>query len=168
MAEGGGVSGKELMQRAEQLLIDYKESEALLLYEQVISESPDNFEALCKASILHCRIGDRFSDETSKAKHLLKAKEYAGRAYEMQPEEAEANYAMALSIGTSAMAAGAKQRLQGIHQAKDFVDAALSRNPQHAGAWYLLGRWHFKMANLNLAEKAASSFFWRRMWRGYK
>lgn len=159
MAGGGTASGNELMQRAEQLLNNYKDSEALRLFEQVITQSPDNYEALCRASYLHCRIGDRFADETRKAEHFSKAKTYAMKAYELQPEDAESNYVMALSLGCSAMTAGPRQRLEGINQMKSFVDAALVDDAKHAGAWYTLGRWYFKMANLNFAEKAASKLF---------
>ncbi|MFD2999244.1 hypothetical protein ACFS7Z_02640 [Pontibacter toksunensis] len=151
-------SGNEqLLQQAKQLLSSYKDSEALLLYEQVLSAAPDNFEALCKASLLHCRIGDRYSsDETSKLQHYAKAKAYAQKAYDLNPVDAESNYVMALSYSCEAMASGPRNRLVGINQVKSFLDAALSSNSQHAGAWHLMGRWHFKMANLNVVEKLAS------------
>ncbi|PTX20040.1 tetratricopeptide repeat protein [Pontibacter mucosus] len=158
-AEGGASGNNELLKKAEQLLSDYKESEALQIYEQVLAESPDNVEVLCKASVLHSRIGERFLDETHKQEHFLKAKQYALKAYELQPEDAEPNYAMALAIGSKAMASGPKERLQNFHQMKSFVDAALADNSQHAGSWHLLGRWYFKMANLNFAEKTASKVF---------
>ncbi|WP_235861266.1 tetratricopeptide repeat protein [Pontibacter flavimaris] len=158
-ADSGASGNTELMKRAEQLLNDYKESEALRLYEQVLTDSPENYTALCKASFLHARIGDRFLDETRKLEHFSKAKAYALQAYELQPEDAEANYAMAVALGAQAMVAGPKERLAGIHQMKSFVDAALADNSQHAGAWHILGRWYFKMANLNFAEKAATKMF---------
>lgn len=158
-AEGGVSGNTELMKRAEQLLSNYKESEALRLFEQVIEQAPENYEALCKASILHSRIGERYSDETRKMQHFSKAKDYATKAYELQPENAESNYAMAVALGARAMVLGPKDRLAGIHQMKSFMDAALADNNEHAGAWHILGRWYYKMANLNFAEKAASKMF---------
>ena len=157
MAAGEAAAGSEqLLQQAKQLLNSYKDSEALTLYEQVLEMAPDNFEALCKASLLHCRIGDRYTDETSKIDHFIKAKQYAQKAYALNPDEAESNYVMALSTGAEAMVSGPRQRLIQINEIKDFVDAALARNNRHAGAWHILGRWYYKMANLNLAEKVAS------------
>ena len=155
---GGPYSGNEqLLQQAKQLLNSYKDSEALLLYEQVLFAAPDNYEALCKASLLHCRIGERYSsDENSKLQHFSKAKQYAQRAYEINPVDAESNFVMALSIGSEAMASGPKNRLVGINEVKTFLDAALASNSEHAGVWHLMGRWHFKMANLNFVEKVAS------------
>ncbi|WP_439883205.1 hypothetical protein ACSX1A_08535 [Pontibacter sp. MBLB2868] len=157
-ADGNSSENEKLLQQAEKLLNNYKDSEALLLYEQIIATSADNYEALCKASFLHSRIGDRYTDETQKSKHFAIAREYAQKAYDLNPKDAESNYVMALSIGCQAMISGPKDKLAGINQVKTFLDAALASNSHHAGAWHILGRWYFKMANLNFAEKAASKF----------
>lgn len=151
-------SGNEkiLLQKAQELLKNYKDTEALQLYEQVLETAPQNYEALCKASYLHCRIGERYPDETTRTAHFEKAKTYAMMAFGLKPNDAESNYLMAMSLGNLAMVSGGRKRLEGINQAKLFVDEALKNDKEHAGAWYLLGRWHFKMANLNLAEVVAS------------
>ncbi|WP_240773385.1 hypothetical protein [Pontibacter sp. SGAir0037] len=155
-----GSSGHEaLLKQAETLLVNYKESEALSLYEQVLKMEPDNYVALCKASILHVRIGDRFSDDTRKMEYFSKAKSYAEQAYELHPFDAEANFAMANSLAYIAKVAGPKQRLSLTNQIKSFADAAVVSNHGHAAAWHLLGRWHYKMANLNFAEEAAAKLF---------
>lgn len=155
-----GASGNhdKLLERAQQLLGSYKDSEALVVYEKVLEESADNYIALCKASYLHCRIGERYTDETKKQEHIAKARAYANRAYALNPGDAESNYVMALSLGSQALIAGPKERLTNINEVKSFVDAALAADAKHAGAWHILGRWYFKMANLNFAEKAASKF----------
>jgi regulator of microtubule dynamics protein 3 len=157
-ADGGVTENAVLLKQAEQLLVSYKDSEALMLYEQILEKSADSYIALCKASYLNCRIGDRYTDETKKLEHFAKARAYASKAYNLNSSDAESNYVMALSIGCQSMVSGPKERLAGIHEVKSFIDAALVANPKHAGAWHVLGRWYFKMANLNFAEKAASKF----------
>ncbi|MCJ8166248.1 hypothetical protein MKJ04_15480 [Pontibacter sp. E15-1] len=157
MAAGEPAAGYEqLLQQAKELLVNYKDSEALQVYEQVLAVAPENYEALCKASYLHCRIGDRFGDETSKINHFLKARQLAEQAYALNPTDAESNFVMGLSIGCQAMVEGPRQRLAEINQIKGYIDAALACDSSHAGAWHILGRWYFKMANLNFAEKLAS------------
>lgn len=155
-AVAGSDNEQLLLKRAKELLDNYKDTEALQVYEEILISSPHNYEALCKASFLHCRIGDRYSDETSRSEHFEKAKQYALLAYGLNPQDAESNFVMAMSVGSMAMVSGPSKRLEGINHAKLFVDEALKSNSQHAGAWYLLGKWHFKMANLNLAEIAAA------------
>jgi len=159
MADGTAAGNEQLLQRARELLTAYKDNEALALYEQVLSDSENNYEALCKASYLHCRIGERFADESSKLSHFEKARSLALHAYIIKPEDAESNYVMALSLGCTAMVAGPRQRLAAIYQVKPYIDKALSYNMQHDGAWYVLGRWYFKVANLNLAEQVAAKLF---------
>ncbi|WP_018478087.1 tetratricopeptide repeat protein [Pontibacter roseus] len=145
-----------LLKRASELKQQYKETEALALYEEIISAAPDNFEALCSASLLHNRMGERYADDSRKLNHFNQAKSYALRAYEIDSLDANANYAMALSLVSLAMMSGPKQRLAVTNQVKHYLDAALRRNATHADAWHLLGRWYFKMANLNFAEVAAA------------
>ena len=157
MAEGAGT--EQLLKKAEELMVNYRDSEALAMYEQVLQVAPENYTALCKASFLNFRIGERISDEGTKIAFYAKAKAYANQAYELKPTDAESNYVMALTLGAMAMVSGPKQRLAGISQMKSFLDAALESNSKHAGAWHLLGRWYFKMANLNFAEAAASKLF---------
>ncbi|MBC5991351.1 tetratricopeptide repeat protein [Pontibacter cellulosilyticus] len=158
LADGGVSEHEKLLQRAEQLLDKYKDSEALAVYEQILGVASENYVALCKASYLHCRISERYTDETKRLEHIAKAREYANKAYELNPLDAESNYVMALSLGSQALVSGPKERLVNINELKSFVDAALAADAKHAGSWHLLGRWYFKMANLNFAEKAASKF----------
>lgn len=153
---GSGIETEQLLKKAEELMVNYRDSEALAMYEEVLLVAPDNYTALCKASFLNCRIGERITDEGTKIAFYTKAKQYATRAYELKPVDAESNYVMAMSLGAMAMISGPKQRLESINQMKSFLDAALVANSKHAGAWHLMGRWYFKMANLNFAEATAS------------
>ncbi|MBB6610127.1 hypothetical protein H7F15_03670 [Pontibacter sp. Tf4] len=154
-----GAGTEQLLKKAEALMLSYRDTEALAMYEEVLQVSPENYTALCKASILNCRIGERITDEGTKVAFYTRAKEYATKAYLLKPDDTEANYVMALTVGAMAMVSGPKQRLAGINQMKPFLDVALAKNSKHADSWYLLGRWYFKMANLNFAEQAAAKLF---------
>ncbi|MBD1396010.1 hypothetical protein H9Q13_02435 [Pontibacter sp. JH31] len=144
-----------LLKKAYELQIQFKETEALAVYEQIITADADNFEALCQASLLHCRMGERFADDSRKMEHFNTAKLYAMRAYQLDTTNTRSNYAMALSLASSAIISGPKQRLALTNQIKSYLDKALFYDNRHADAWHLLGRWYFKMANLNFAEVTA-------------
>lgn len=152
----GGSEHDGLLKRAHELQLQYKETEALAVYEQVLASSPQNYEALCSASLLHTRMGHRFDDDSRKINHFTKANAYAVRAYALDSVDANSNYMMALSLASLAMVSGPKQRLAVTNQIKSYLDAALRADQEHADSWHLLGRWYFKMANLNFAEVAAS------------
>ncbi|MBX0334975.1 hypothetical protein K3G39_17190 [Pontibacter sp. HSC-14F20] len=151
-----GDSGHDvLLKKAYELKEQYKETEALAVYEQIIAADESNFEALCHASLLHSLMGNRFSDDSRKISHFSTAKAYAHRAYLLDSTDARSNYAMALSLASLAMVSGPKQRLAMISETKSYLDGALAADDKHADAWHLLGRWYFKMANLNFAEITA-------------
>ncbi|WP_299985793.1 hypothetical protein [uncultured Pontibacter sp.] len=151
-----GDSGHDvLLKKAYELKEQYKETEALAVYEQILAADELNYEALCQASVLHNLMGHRFTDDSRKLNHFSTAKSYAQRAYQMDSTDARSNYAMALSLSSLATISGPKQRLATFSQLKPYLDGALAADLRHADAWHLLGRWYFKMANLNFAEITA-------------
>ena len=155
-AETGPVSK---LQEINQLMKAYKDTEALQKCQQVLFTDSLNYEVLCKTSVLHCRIGNRYTDETRKSDYFAGAKKYAEKALKLKPHAAEANYVMALAISNLATTTDAKARIAATFEIKEYLDHTLKANSKHAGAWHLLGRWHFRVANFNLAEATAANVF---------
>ncbi|WP_161947690.1 MULTISPECIES: hypothetical protein [Rufibacter] len=155
----GGLGSDKLLWEANQLFRDYKDSEALEKYEQVLANDPLQMEALCKASLVSGRIGNRFSDDTSKGIYFKKAFAFAERAVAAEPAKAEPNYVMALALSYLCHTASLKVRMEQMVQVKYHLDAALASDPEHAASWHLLGRLKYKLANLSFAERTASKLF---------
>ncbi|MDQ4139009.1 MAG: hypothetical protein M3142_00660 [Bacteroidota bacterium] len=142
----------ELVREANQLLEEYKDVEALQKFEEVLVVNPDHYEALYKVSLLHSRIGFRYPDELQKGEHFLLAKEYAEKALKVKKSGAESNYVMALAIANISFVSGAKARISNLKEIKSYIDKSIAANPNYANAWHLLGRWHYKVANMNVFE----------------
>ncbi|MDX5348412.1 MAG: hypothetical protein LPK19_14340 [Hymenobacteraceae bacterium] len=152
-----GGDTKELLAEARELFQNFKDSEALQKYEELLQVDSLHYEALCKASLINSRIGSRYTDETRKIQFFSSAKEYAAKAYHLQPQDDESNYVMALAISNLAVVSGVKERIAVTRELKAHLDQALRDNPEHADAWHLLGRWHYKVANFNFAEVTAAN-----------
>jgi regulator of microtubule dynamics protein 3 len=148
----------ELLKEANRLYLEYKDGDALKKFELVLAQDPKNYEALYKLSLLDLRIGGRFFDETQKLQYYTSAKEYAQKALEVNAFGADANYAMAAALNNLSIVTGVKERLINLKKVREHLDKALAANPRHADAWQLLGRWHYKAANLNFLECTASKF----------
>ncbi len=148
---------ENLKEQADSLYRNYEENKALQLYEQVIEEDPDNYEALWRASFLNSRVGNRASDEGTKEKHFNQAIELAERALEIDSTDVQSNFVMAVAMGRKALISGAKSRVAASRDIKKYADRALDADPDHAGALHVLGRWHFKVANLGWLERAAAN-----------
>lgn len=147
-----------LITEANKLMAEAKDNLALERFEEALQAEPGCYEALWKASILNNRIGLRYSDLLAKQVRFDKAWRFADEALCANPEGAEGNYVMALSVYNKAMVLGVKERMQRTKVVKFYLERSLALDPKYADAWQLLGRWHFKNANLNIAEKASVKF----------
>jgi regulator of microtubule dynamics protein 3 len=160
------VPADELIKEANQLFKQYKDREALEKFQLVLLQQPRNCEALYKISLLHTRIGLRYTDETEKIEYLTAAKGYGEMALETDEEGADSHYAYALAVHNLSIVSGPKERILHIRQVKRHLERALQLNPYHAGAWQLLGRWYYKVANFNFLETAAAELLINGVPRG--
>jgi len=158
-AFSGGLGSEKLLWEANQLFLEYKDTEALEKFEALLASHPGHQEALYKSSILCGRIGSRFTDETSKNVYFQKALFHAQKALAIDSTQADANYVMALSLGNLCQTGTLKERIGFLVNIKHYVTQALVYNLNHAGAWHLLGRWSYKVANMSLAERAMGKVF---------
>ncbi|MDB5263785.1 MAG: hypothetical protein JWQ14_3068 [Adhaeribacter sp.] len=150
------VPADELLKEANRLFTEYKDGDALKKFELVLKQDPHNYEALYKLSLLDIRIGARFADETQKIQFFSSAQSYAQKALAVNPFGADANYAMAAALNNLSIVSGVKSQLANMKKVREHLDKALAANPAHADAWQLLGRWHYKAANLTFLECTAS------------
>lgn len=148
----------DLIKEANRLFTEYKDSEALTKYQSVLRYEPSHYEALYKASLLNSRIGARYADETEKLEYFSAAKGYAEMAVAANPNGADGHYVMALALNNLSIVTGVKDRLSKMKAIRQHLDKALAENPEHAGAWQLLGRWHYRAANFNFLECTVSKF----------
>ncbi|WP_181305358.1 hypothetical protein [Rufibacter sp. XAAS-G3-1] len=155
-ALAGGLGSEKLLWEANQLFREYKDTEALAKYELLLSDEPEQQEALIKASIVCGRIGNRFFDDTHKSLYFQKAFGFAQKAMELDSLSAETNYAMALSLSNLCQTVAIKDRMVQLTHIKTYLDKSLAEDTNHAGAWHLMGRWAFKVANLSFAERSAN------------
>ena len=153
------ANADKLYKEALALATNYRDGEAVLKFEEVVSVNPSHFQSLCQLVMLKTSIGSRTSDEAKKMDYFHEAKEHAIKAYELRPNDAQANYVMALGIGGVAMVSSTREKIAYAYEMRDFLDKALKLNPSHAESWHLLGRWHYKIANLSFAEVAAANMF---------
>ena len=149
----------KLLAEARVLKNNYRESEALAKYEQVLAKAPGNYEALWSAAVLSVRIGTRYTDETRKAAYYAAARLYANRALVVNPNGGESNYAAAFTIANQATLFGTRQYLLAYREMKHYVFQAVARRPDWADAWQLLGRWHYRVDHYNFFERIFSRLF---------
>lgn len=149
IAQPGNVA--ELLLEAKNLRDAFKESEALVVYNKVLDKDANNLEALCGASFLTARIGFRTA-EPEKSKMYAEAKSLADRALAVNPNDAEANYVEALAMGRIAEISPTKEKIEASKDVKKYSEKTISLDKTHAGAWHLLGKWHYGVKDLGITK----------------
>ncbi|MFT3747300.1 MAG: hypothetical protein QM768_03250 [Agriterribacter sp.] len=144
-----------LMKEAEKHERDLKETDALNKYKDILAVQPENVKALWKSAELTGRIGNRLKDEKQRSAQFEIAKTFALAALKAGHDDADANYAVAVTAMRFATITGGKERARYLRDMKNYSDSAILINPDHARALYISGKWNFEMTQMNVADKAA-------------
>ena len=142
--------------QAAALANQFKDSEALAVYQEVLKHNPAHYLALWQAAVLSVKIGSRYSDETRKMAYFDAGRQYADRALLLRPEGGESNYAVALALFSQATLYRAGARLAAFRDLRSHVYLATERRSDLSDAWQLLGRWQYRVAHYNLLERLYS------------
>lgn len=133
-----------------------KEEEAFDKYKQVLAMDPKNLKALVRSSELCAAIGARQTDKNAKANYYGLAAQYADKAVVADSNSADAYYVRALAAGKlTEIETENKKLVANVRDIKTNADRALSINPNHGRANYVLGKWNFEVLTLSWAKRAA-------------
>ncbi|WP_138429545.1 tetratricopeptide repeat protein [Fodinibius saliphilus] len=146
-----------LIVKADSLYESFNEEKALDSYLKILEQEPEHYEALWRGSFLYSRVGNRLDKKSEKKEYFNKAISLAERALKADSTDSQSNFVMAVAKGRKALISGAKDRVAASRAIKKYADRALKDDENHAGAWHVLGRWHFKVANLSWIERAAAN-----------
>ena len=150
-----------LLKEADNFERQVKEPEALEKYKQVLSVEPANLKALVKASELHASIGGRQNDKNTKRLYMETSMVLAKKAFEANPKNADANYVMAMASGKMTDIETENKKIVAlVKDVKTYTEAAIALQPNHAKAYYSLGKWHYEMVNLSGVKKVAVKLFY--------
>lgn len=161
-----GLTLNELLQKADSLKKEFKEQQALDVYLQVLKKDSLDYEAVWNASYYYSRVGNRFTKKKEKEEYFDKAKKLAERALRLKPDDAYSNFVMSVAMGRIALIASARDRVAASNDIKHYVDKSLSEDSTLAEAWYVLGRWNYKVDNLNFAERFAANMLFGGLPKG--
>jgi len=148
---------QDKLQRADSLYHNYQDNQALSIYQDVLQQDSSVYVAVWRSSFLYARIGNRFDSKEKKKQYFKKSEKLAHKALQMKPDDAESNFVMAVAMGRMALISGPKDRVAASREIKKYAEKAARLDPQHSGAWHVLGRWNLEVANLNFAERMAAN-----------
>lgn len=142
-----------LMHQAEAFEKSFKDEEALKKYLEVLRHDAQNIDALCKTSELYSIIGKRLSTKEQQREYYKAGEMYARRAIKLNPNHAEANFAMAVTMGRMALISSGKDKVAAVKEIKTYADKCIKIDPANYKGYHVLGKWHYEVSDLNALEK---------------
>jgi regulator of microtubule dynamics protein 3 len=126
-----------------------KPTAALPHYEAAIAADAKNYEALWKASRTAVDIGEMEANAEARKQDYKTAEQYARRAVEANPADAEGHFHLARSLGRTALSLGKSDRVKYAGEVRAHALQALERNPKHPGALHVMGMWNAEIMRLS-------------------
>ena len=121
------------------------------------------------AALLH-RIAKQYglsmNDEATEADKKAvgeKALAYAQRGVAADPKDADAHVALAICYGRLVRFQDTKVQLQYSRHIKESAEQGLRLNPKHELGCYVLGSWHYELANLNPVKRGLARVIYGAM-----
>jgi len=150
-----------LLKEADNLEKQLKEPEALEKYKQILVIAPTSIKALVKTAELNVLLGGKEKDKNEKRLYYESAYGFARRSFLSDSNNADANYALAMSTGKLIdIESENKKIVIYVKDVKTYADKAIAINPNHAKANYTLGKWHYEMVTLSGMKKVAVKLFY--------
>jgi tetratricopeptide (TPR) repeat protein len=132
---------------------------ALEHYEAAVAAEPRNYEALWKSARVAVDLGDEMTDRAARTRLYERATGYARRAVQANPEDAEAHFHLARSLGVAALTMGVRDRVKYATEVRAEALRALELDPRHPGALHVLGVWNAEVMRLNRFERVIARTF---------
>jgi tetratricopeptide (TPR) repeat protein len=118
-------------------------------YEEAIKLDPKNYEALWKASRSAVDLGSYERDDEKRGLDFKNAEQYARRAVEVNPGDAEGHFNLARSLGKNALTQGPKARIKDAKDVRSQALECLKIDPKHPGCLHVMGMWNAEVMRLN-------------------
>jgi tetratricopeptide (TPR) repeat protein len=148
-----------LLHQAVRLESEFREEEALPVYQEVLGLQPHNIVALCKCSDLSCRIGNRQTNREKKIGYFREGYNYAQTAWQLDSTDAEVNIVMAFSLARMALIQSGKEKVTAANDIRRYAQNAIKYDPRDYKGYHILGRWNYEVSGLNFIERTFARWF---------
>lgn len=122
---------------------------ALHHYEEAIKVDPRSYEALWKATREAVDVGEYNPDEKERDRLYSLSEQYARRAVEANPGDAEGHAQLGRALGRKALSLGKRDQVKYAADVRTAALDALKINPKHPGALHVMGKWNYEILRLN-------------------
>jgi tetratricopeptide (TPR) repeat protein len=144
----------ELIAKGDAFYVKLQAAEALKFYLPAEKLEPNNVRLLVRISREYRHLMSDATQPEQKFSLGTSAVDYAKRAVALDPNDPEAQLAVAISYGKMQPICGNRQRFEASRIIKTAADKAIKIDPSSDLGWHVLGRWHLAIADVNSFERA--------------
>lgn len=147
---------------ADSLSDAWNHAEAAEAYKKILEEHPDKYDVLWKAARELTEWANFLPDDEKEKKEslFLEATMMARKATKVNPEGWEGFYRLSVALGRLALFRGGKEKINLSKAVKAAADSSILIDPNQAGPYHVLGRWHQNLANLSWVLRAAAKLIY--------
>ena len=158
---------QRLHKSADRLHSQFKPKEEVGELLKILQLDGDNFEAYVKLARAHIDIGDLAPDSGAEAqenrlKEYRVGEEYARKAIKLNPNSTWGPFWMAVAVGNIAVNSPVAKQVELAGEIRNFIEKAISLDPQNGFAYHAYGVWHRKMAEIGKMSRMFASVLYGR------
>lgn len=142
-----------LMGEAAGLEKAFNDEQALKKYLEVVKLQPQNADALAKVSELYSLLGKRQTAKDKQKEFYVKGKQYAMLALKANPNNSEANFAMAIAMGRMALMFSGEEKVKAVKEVRTYADKCIQLDPKNFKGYHVLGKWNYEVSDLSAFER---------------
>ncbi len=131
----------------------------LVTFKKLVELKPENVDYLSHLSFSFSKVGANLEEEATQLKYYAKAKSLAAKAKELDDNHSFAHYTYALALARENENASSKTKISNAKEIQKECDKALALNPNEAGAYHIMGRWHRTFAGFGKTKTALVNTF---------
>lgn len=131
-------------------------------YEAALAIDSNDYEALWRASDALVDIGKETPDTVKSAARdslYARAEALARRAVAVDSNGADGHFALAQAVGRVSLTKSKKERVQRAKEIRDEALKAIALDPNHDGAYHVLGRWNAEIMRLSGIQRFFAKAF---------
>ena len=147
-------SADELIAKGDTYYLKLQAAEALKYYLPAEKLEPNNVRLLVRMSREYRHLMSDATQTEQKLNLGSTAIDYAKRAATLEPNDPEAQLAVAISYGKLEPLQGNRQKFEASRIIKNAADKVIKLDPSSDLGWHVLGRWHMALAEVNSFERA--------------
>ena len=164
--EGCGVEAEAYLYEGDMRMFDGGLKDAQNIYEFVLKESPNSYEALWRLSRFYIARGMAAKKTKNKKREWKEAAKYAKDAIKVNPDGVEGHVYLAISMGKLALFSPPAEKVKAVWKIKSEAEKAIELDPGEQKAYLTLGAWHRNVATASGLEKQFAKMFFGELPEG--